>query len=55
MNALAELKWVSAQVPADLADDFKRLADAHDRSVSAELRRAMKAHLEANSEQEEAA
>lgn len=48
MNALAELKWISAQVPADLADDFKRIADEQDRSVSAELRRVMKAHVEAH-------
>lgn len=50
-----ETKWVSALVPAELADDFKAVADSHDRSVSAELRRAMKRHIEADEKEQEEA
>ena len=38
---------ITARVPATLADAFEALAVAEDRSVSAELRRAMRAHVEA--------
>lgn len=39
-------KIVSAQVPADDAELLEQLAREADRSVSAELRRAIRAHLE---------
>lgn len=41
-----ELTWVSAQVPRDLADNFRRVADAHERSVSGELRQALREYVE---------
>jgi hypothetical protein len=37
---------VSAWTEADLASQFEDLARRHDRSIAAELRRAMKLHLE---------
>jgi len=37
---------ITARVPADLARAFERMALAEDRSVSAELRRAMRGHVE---------
>ena len=39
-------KIVSAQVPADDAQLLEQLAREADRTVSAELRRAIRAHLE---------
>lgn len=41
-------RFVGADVPEDLFEEFKALADSHDRSFSAELRQAMRAHLEAH-------
>lgn len=37
---------VSAQVPADVHDVLERLAREADRSLSAEIRRALVAHVE---------
>lgn len=46
-NAIASQKTiVSAQFPRDLADRLTEFARRHDRSVSAELRRAAISHLE---------
>lgn len=42
--------FISAQVPTDLYDSFKAIADEADRSVSAELRRVLKAHVERKAE-----
>lgn len=36
---------VTARVPESLAKDFERVASREDRSVSAELRRAMRQHV----------
>jgi hypothetical protein len=49
--ALAELESptvhvVSAYVPVELRERFARLAEQHERTVSGELRVAMKRHLE---------
>lgn len=41
---------ITARVPADLARAFERVASAEDRSVSAELRRVMRRHVEAASQ-----
>jgi hypothetical protein len=37
---------VTARVPADLARAFERVAVSEDRSVSAELRRVMRRHVD---------
>ncbi len=37
-------------LPADDADELRKLAEAEDRSVTAEIRRAIKAHLDASKE-----
>jgi predicted transcriptional regulator len=39
---------VSAQIPAALRSDLKELARANDRSVSAEVRRAIAQHVQAS-------
>lgn len=41
-----QLTNVAAQVPAELADRLKALADRNERSASAELRIALRAHLD---------
>jgi hypothetical protein len=38
-------RHIGGRVPADLADAFEQFAAREDRTVSAELRRAMKTHL----------
>jgi hypothetical protein len=38
-------RHIGGRVPADLADAFEQFAEREDRTVSAELRRAMKSHL----------
>lgn len=45
---LEQMKFVGTNVPADLHAQFKNVADANDRSMSKELRRAMQAHVEAH-------
>jgi hypothetical protein len=42
-----ESVFVTARVPRSLARDFQRIATREERSVSAELRRLMKAHVSA--------
>jgi predicted transcriptional regulator len=42
----ADMAWLSAQVPKDLKDAMERIAGARDRSVSAEVRQAIRAHVE---------
>lgn len=46
---------VSARVEQELAERFFELAQRHDRSVSGELRYAMRSHLERELELEESA
>jgi hypothetical protein len=41
----SENTMLSAQVPTQLRDELSRLARRHDRSVSAELRSAIRLHL----------
>lgn len=43
-----ETTHLGGQVPTDLAEQFAQVARDHDRSVSAELRRALKAHVDAH-------
>jgi hypothetical protein len=45
---------VSAQIPRDVRDDLERRAVAADRTLSAEIRRALVAHVERDDEKEEA-
>lgn len=55
MAAVTETVHLTAQVPADLARELQQLADANDRPRSAEIRLALRAHLErANGGAEEA-
>ena len=39
------MAWLTAQIPSDLHDAMKRIADANDRSVSAEVRLAVREHV----------
>jgi hypothetical protein len=39
---------IAAQVPAELRDDLERLAHANDKSISAEIRAALRLHLRVN-------
>ena len=41
-----DLHLLGTRVPTSLRDRFRAVADRHDRSVSAELRQAIKAHVE---------
>jgi hypothetical protein len=41
----SEVTMLSAQVPASLRDDLHQLARQHDRSVSAEVRAALRTHV----------
>ena len=42
---------ISAQVSGDLADEVRRSAAASDRSVSAEIRRALRLYLSTNKDE----
>lgn len=44
-------RHIGGRVPADLADAFEQFAEREDRTVSAELRRAIRTHLSQNGEQ----
>jgi plasmid stability protein len=44
---VSENAILSAQVPAELHDGLRRLAREHDRSISAEVRSAVRSHLQA--------
>lgn len=46
MASVTRTVHIGGPVPADLAEAFRAVADKHDRSVSAELRRAIKAHID---------
>ena len=41
----AEKTMISMQLPIELRDELRRLAGEHDRSVSAEVRNAVRAHV----------
>lgn len=47
MPRVQEVKIVSAQVPVDLIDALTAIAEQHDRTFSAELRRALRAYVDA--------
>lgn len=55
MAGVTETVHIGGQVPTDLAEQFAAVAASHDRSVSAELRRVLKAHVEAHQSEEDAA
>lgn len=42
-----EMEELRAKVPVDLVRHFEELAEKHDRTLSAEVRRAMREHLAA--------
>ncbi len=48
MGKEAQTKLIAAQCPTDLAEEFARLAKRRERSLSAELRLAMRAAVAAN-------
>lgn len=48
MARVTETTHLGGHVPVDLAEQFAAVAAANDRSVSAELRRVIKAHVEKN-------
>lgn len=41
----AEVTMISAQVPVHLAEALRERAEAHERTLSAEVRLALRAHL----------
>ena len=41
-------RHIGGRVPADLADAFEQFAEREERTVSAELRRALRSHLSQN-------
>lgn len=49
--SVEELVSISAQVPASLRDQLQAVAAEHDRSLSAELRRAIRDYVEATSQE----
>ena len=48
MQIGSSTRHIGGRVPADLADAFEQFAEREDRTVSAELRRAMRTHLSQN-------
>lgn len=50
-----KIVWVGGQVPAQLSDRLKKVADRNDRSMAAELRVAVRAHVEAHESEDKAA
>lgn len=46
-KAQAETRLIAARIPVDLSDRLATLARTQERSVSAELRLALRAHLDA--------
>lgn len=51
--SVTEMKFVGAQVPKDLVESFKALAKDNDRPFAAELRQAMRAHVDAHQADDE--
>jgi len=51
--ATAELSVLAVQMPKDLAERFKRLAEKNGHSVQAEIRRALREHIVNDIEREE--
>lgn len=47
-NPTPAMASLSFRVPADLLESFERIAASEDRTISAELRRLMRQHVEAN-------
>lgn len=48
MKAAVDTAYIGVRVPSDIADDFKRIAGRHERSVSAELRKIIREHVESH-------
>jgi hypothetical protein len=48
VSGVVETKQLAAMVPVSLLDELSKLAKANERSVSAEARLAIKAHVEAS-------
>jgi predicted transcriptional regulator len=55
MAPVTEFVHLTARIPADLAEALTKLAEANERSASAEVRLALKAHIEANAQEPEEA
>jgi predicted transcriptional regulator len=53
--SVTEMTHITARVPVALADELAVLAEKADRTVSAELRRAIKAYIEKETKQNGAA
>lgn len=51
MSAPALVKIISVQMPVDLAERLEQLADEHERSLSAEIRLALKQHVATQAEE----
>jgi predicted transcriptional regulator len=51
----AAMDWVSSRIDADLKARLEKLAEAGDRTVSAEIRRAIRFYVEAEEAASEAA
>jgi hypothetical protein len=45
-----DTRMLAAIVPNEVYDDFQRVALSHDRTVAAELRRLVRAHVEQHGE-----
>ena len=43
---VTDLSTLAVKMPADLADRFRRVAEANGRSVQAEIRAALREHVE---------
>lgn len=52
---IEETTYLGARVPVKLAQDFERVADANDRTVSHELRRLMRERIERHDAKKEPA
>lgn len=50
MADVAETTQIAARVPVEMVEQLNAIADRNDRSTSAELRLALKAHIEAHRE-----
>jgi predicted transcriptional regulator len=49
-NVTEEMTFLGAKVPKDMAERVMRLAEQNDRTLSAEIRHALRGHLDRNGE-----
>lgn len=54
MAEIVAMKHIGGPVPRDLANDLKQIADANERSLSAELRIAIREYVESHTEEQAA-